>query len=212
MPGPTADLGQRLPGRAAGHADRSRGPTPEGLRFRPAAGRASAARRATATRTSASRPMSRRRLSLQDFLGGPAHARDAGPGRPPDRPDADRPDRRGRLPQRTPEPRRRSGWAYRWSGSRRCSPSSIASSPPASARATSPSACDCSSSTATATTLRWRPCVDHLDLLARRDFTGLKRICGVDDEDLAEMVAEIRRLDPKPGLRFGGGADPARRA
>ncbi len=46
--------------------------------------------------------------------------------------------------------------------------------------------------------------VAHLDLLARRDFAGLKRICGVDDEDLAEMVGEIRRLDPKPGLRFGG--------
>ncbi|MHB2167260.1 RNA polymerase factor sigma-54 [Alsobacter sp. R-9] len=46
--------------------------------------------------------------------------------------------------------------------------------------------------------------VAHLDLLARRDFTGLKRVCGVDDEDLADMVAEIRRLDPKPGLRFGG--------
>ncbi len=47
--------------------------------------------------------------------------------------------------------------------------------------------------------------LDNLDLLARRDFTGLKRVCGVDDEDLKEMVSEIRRLDPKPGLRFGGG-------
>jgi RNA polymerase sigma-54 factor len=47
--------------------------------------------------------------------------------------------------------------------------------------------------------------VGHLDLLARRDFGSLRKICGVDDEDLAEMVAEIRRLEPKPGLRFGGG-------
>ena len=47
--------------------------------------------------------------------------------------------------------------------------------------------------------------LSHLDLLARRDFAALRRICGVDDEDLAEMVSEIRRLDPKPGLRFGGG-------
>jgi RNA polymerase sigma-54 factor len=46
--------------------------------------------------------------------------------------------------------------------------------------------------------------VAHLDLLARRDFAQLKRLCGVDDEDFAEMVAELRRLDPKPGLRFGG--------
>jgi RNA polymerase sigma-54 factor len=47
--------------------------------------------------------------------------------------------------------------------------------------------------------------VEHLDLLARRDFAALKKICGVDDEDLADMVAELRRLEPKPGLRFGGG-------
>ncbi|MFO1149967.1 MAG: RNA polymerase factor sigma-54 [Alsobacter sp.] len=46
--------------------------------------------------------------------------------------------------------------------------------------------------------------VEHLDLLAKRDFAALKRLCGVDDEDFAEMVAELRRLDPKPGLRFGG--------
>ncbi|MFK8252448.1 RNA polymerase factor sigma-54 [Ancylobacter terrae] len=45
----------------------------------------------------------------------------------------------------------------------------------------------------------------HLELLARRDFSQLKRLCGVDDEDLADMVAEIRRLNPKPGLAFGGG-------
>lgn len=41
--------------------------------------------------------------------------------------------------------------------------------------------------------------LDNLDLLARRDMRGLMRLCGVDAEDLAEMVAEIRRLDPKPG-------------
>jgi len=45
--------------------------------------------------------------------------------------------------------------------------------------------------------------VAHLDLLARREFTGLKKICGVGDEDLADMVAEIRHLNPKPGLAFG---------
>jgi RNA polymerase sigma-54 factor len=46
--------------------------------------------------------------------------------------------------------------------------------------------------------------VSRLDLLAARDFQQLKRICRVDDEDLAGMVGEIRRLDPKPGLIFGG--------
>ncbi|MCE3256238.1 MAG: polymerase, sigma 54 subunit, RpoN/SigL [Nitrobacter vulgaris] len=45
--------------------------------------------------------------------------------------------------------------------------------------------------------------VEHLELLARRDLAALRRICGVDDDDLAEMVGEIRHLDPKPGLRFG---------
>jgi RNA polymerase sigma-54 factor len=45
--------------------------------------------------------------------------------------------------------------------------------------------------------------VGHLDLLARRDFAALRRACGVDEEDLAEMVAEVRRLVPKPGLAFG---------
>jgi RNA polymerase sigma-54 factor len=45
--------------------------------------------------------------------------------------------------------------------------------------------------------------VAHLDLVAKRDFAGLRRICGVDDADLADMIAEIRRLNPKPGLAFG---------
>lgn len=45
----------------------------------------------------------------------------------------------------------------------------------------------------------------HLDLLARRDFQALKRICGVDEEDLVDMLAEIRALDPRPGLAFASG-------
>lgn len=48
--------------------------------------------------------------------------------------------------------------------------------------------------------------VANLHLVAKRDFSALKRICGVDDEDIADMVAEIRRLDPKPGRGFGGSA------
>jgi len=44
--------------------------------------------------------------------------------------------------------------------------------------------------------------LDHLDLLARRDIAALTRICGVNAEDIAEMVAEIKALDPKPGLAF----------
>jgi RNA polymerase sigma-54 factor len=45
--------------------------------------------------------------------------------------------------------------------------------------------------------------VGHLDLLARRDLAGLRKICGVGDEDLSDMIAEIRQLNPKPGLAFG---------
>lgn len=56
---------------------------------------------------------------------------------------------------------------------------------------------------------RFDPCmerlIDNLDLVARGDLTRVKRICDVDDEDLADMLSELRNYDPKPGLRFGGG-------
>ena len=45
--------------------------------------------------------------------------------------------------------------------------------------------------------------LSHLDLAARRDFAALRKVCGVDDEDLAEMLGELRALNPKPGARFG---------
>jgi RNA polymerase sigma-54 factor len=45
--------------------------------------------------------------------------------------------------------------------------------------------------------------VEHLDLLAKRDLPGLRRLCGVNDEDLTDMIGEIRTLNPKPGLAFG---------
>lgn len=45
--------------------------------------------------------------------------------------------------------------------------------------------------------------VEHLDLLARRDIASLRKLCGVDDEDIADMIGEIRRLNPKPGMKFG---------
>jgi RNA polymerase sigma-54 factor len=44
--------------------------------------------------------------------------------------------------------------------------------------------------------------IDNLDLLAKGRMTDLKRICGVDDEDLADMVRELRAYDPKPGCQF----------
>jgi RNA polymerase sigma-54 factor len=60
---------------------------------------------------------------------------------------------------------------------------------------------------------RYDPCmarlIDHLDLVARGDLARLKRLCDVDDEDMADMIRELRDYDPKPGLRFGGEAAPA---
>ena len=56
---------------------------------------------------------------------------------------------------------------------------------------------------------RYDPCMvlllQNLELLALGRIAQLQRICQVDDEDMADMIREIRRYDPKPGLRFGGG-------
>ncbi|WP_192178714.1 RNA polymerase factor sigma-54 [Mesorhizobium amorphae] len=48
--------------------------------------------------------------------------------------------------------------------------------------------------------------VANLEMLARRDFQALKQRCGIDEEDLLDMLQEIRALDPKPGNRFQSGA------
>jgi len=47
--------------------------------------------------------------------------------------------------------------------------------------------------------------IDNLDYLARGNLPALKRICGVDDEDLHDMIRELRGYDPKPGCKFGQG-------
>ncbi len=46
--------------------------------------------------------------------------------------------------------------------------------------------------------------IDNLDLVAQGKISQLKRICDVDDEDMSDMIRELRSYDPKPGLRFGG--------
>jgi RNA polymerase sigma-54 factor len=55
---------------------------------------------------------------------------------------------------------------------------------------------------------RLDPCMesllDHLDLLAGHDYARLRKLCRVDEEDFAEMLAEIRALDPKPAERYEG--------
>jgi RNA polymerase sigma-54 factor len=44
--------------------------------------------------------------------------------------------------------------------------------------------------------------VDNLELLAKRDLRRLMSLCEVDSEDLLDMIAELRKLDPKPGAGF----------
>ncbi|HET8611308.1 MAG TPA: RNA polymerase factor sigma-54 [Sphingomonas sp.] len=44
--------------------------------------------------------------------------------------------------------------------------------------------------------------IAHLDLVAKGALPQLRRICGVDEEDLADMIRELRGYDPKPGARF----------
>ena len=45
--------------------------------------------------------------------------------------------------------------------------------------------------------------IDNLELLARGEWKRLRAVCGVDAEDLADMVQELRRLDPRPCAGFG---------
>ncbi|MGE0828357.1 MAG: RNA polymerase factor sigma-54 [Hyphomonadaceae bacterium] len=45
--------------------------------------------------------------------------------------------------------------------------------------------------------------VANLDLLGKSQFERLEHVCGVDREDLTDMIAEIRALTPKPGAAFG---------
>ncbi len=48
--------------------------------------------------------------------------------------------------------------------------------------------------------------LDNLELLAKADLKGLMRVTGADEEDVRDMIAEIRSLTPKPGYAFGGEA------
>jgi RNA polymerase sigma-54 factor len=50
------------------------------------------------------------------------------------------------------------------------------------------------------------PCMqkflNNLDMVAKRDFSELAKVCEVDLEDVLDMVEEIKALDPKPALAF----------
>ena len=60
---------------------------------------------------------------------------------------------------------------------------------------------------------RLDPCMvtllENLDALGRRDFRRLQALCNVDQEDLQDMIAEIKALDPKPGANWDSAALPA---
>jgi RNA polymerase sigma-54 factor len=47
--------------------------------------------------------------------------------------------------------------------------------------------------------------LDHLELIAAHDLPGLARAVGCDREDLADMLAELRTLDPRPGRAYDSG-------
>ncbi len=44
--------------------------------------------------------------------------------------------------------------------------------------------------------------LNHLDLLGQHKLAELQKICGVDTEDLRDMIDEIKTLNPKPGEAF----------
>jgi RNA polymerase sigma-54 factor len=45
--------------------------------------------------------------------------------------------------------------------------------------------------------------IENLGLLAAHDLVALKRATRVSDEDLCDMIKEVKRLNPKPGLKYG---------
>ena len=47
--------------------------------------------------------------------------------------------------------------------------------------------------------------IDNLELLGAHDYDALRKATGADEEDLRDMIEELRTLTPKPGLAFGSG-------
>ncbi len=47
--------------------------------------------------------------------------------------------------------------------------------------------------------------VENLELVAKREFSKLAKLCGVDAEEIPDMLMELRALDPKPGMSFAAG-------
>lgn len=47
--------------------------------------------------------------------------------------------------------------------------------------------------------------LENLHLVAAHDLSALCRVVGTDREDITDMLAELRELDPKPGRAFDNG-------
>ena len=47
--------------------------------------------------------------------------------------------------------------------------------------------------------------IENLDLVAKHDINGLCEACGVDKEDVRDMISELRALTPRPGSAFSSG-------
>jgi RNA polymerase sigma-54 factor len=45
--------------------------------------------------------------------------------------------------------------------------------------------------------------IDNLQLVAKRDYQQLRSLCAVSMDDIQDMIAELKTLNPKPGLAFG---------
>ena len=45
--------------------------------------------------------------------------------------------------------------------------------------------------------------LENLDLLAAHNLTALRKKVGVDQEELQEIILELKSLEPKPGLKYG---------
>ncbi len=45
--------------------------------------------------------------------------------------------------------------------------------------------------------------IENLHLLAAHNLSALRKAVGVDQDELSEMITELKTLDPKPGLKYG---------
>ncbi len=48
-----------------------------------------------------------------------------------------------------------------------------------------------------------RTFIDNIELMAKGDLKALIKATGADEEDIRDMIAEIRALTPKPGYAYG---------